>query len=82
MFFGWPFKKCQKKSKMATTADQTIKKYILKLLLSVTTLQLPEQSIPITTNFASLNPAEVYSIQHYVIKLVSDLQQVGGFLHQ
>ena len=24
--------------------------------------------------------AEVYSIQHYVIKLVSDLQQVGGFL--
>jgi hypothetical protein len=28
------------------------------------------------------NPAhgEVYSIQHYVIKFVSDLQQVGGFL--
>ena len=24
--------------------------------------------------------AEVYSIQHYVIKLVSDLQQVGDFL--
>ena len=23
---------------------------------------------------------KVYSIQHYVIKLVSDLQQVGGFL--
>jgi hypothetical protein len=23
---------------------------------------------------------EVYSIQHYVIKFVSDLQQVGGFL--
>jgi len=22
----------------------------------------------------------VYSIQHYVIKFVSDLQQVGGFL--
>jgi hypothetical protein len=30
----------------------------------------------------SLNPThcEVYSIQHYVIKNVSDLQQVGGFL--
>jgi hypothetical protein len=30
----------------------------------------------------SLNPAhgEVYSIQHYVIKFVSDLQQVDGFL--
>ena len=25
---------------------------------------------------------EVYSIQHYVIKFVSDLRQVGGFLHQ
>jgi len=23
---------------------------------------------------------EVYSMQHYVIKFVSDLQQVGGFL--
>jgi hypothetical protein len=31
-----------------------------------------------------LNPAhgEVYLIQHYVIKFVSDLQQVSGFLHQ
>jgi hypothetical protein len=29
-----------------------------------------------------LNPVrgEVYSIQHYVIKFVSDLRQVGGFL--
>jgi len=36
----------------------------------------------ITTNIVSSNPAhgEVYSIQHYVIKFVSDLQQVGGFL--
>ena len=32
----------------------------------------------------SSNPVhgKVYSIQHYVIKFVSDLQQVGGFLHQ
>jgi hypothetical protein len=44
--------------------------------------QLPVQSVPITTNVASLNPvhAEVYSIQHYVIKFVSDLRQVSGFL--
>ena len=30
----------------------------------------------------SSNPAhgEVYSRQHYIIKFVSDLQQVGGFL--
>jgi hypothetical protein len=45
-------------------------------------LQLPIQSVPITTRVVSSNPAlgEVYSIQHYVIKFVSDLQQVGGFL--
>ena len=31
--------------------------------------------------FVSSNPAhgEVYSIQHYVIKFVSDFRQVGGF---
>jgi len=37
-------------------------------------LQLHMQSVPITTE------DEVYSIQHYVIKFVSDLRQVGGFL--
>jgi hypothetical protein len=43
-------------------------------------LQLPMQSVPITTNVVSLNPAhgEVYSIQHYVIKFVSDLRQDCG----
>jgi len=37
--------------------------------------------LSITTNVVSSNPdhGEVYSIQHYVIKFVSDLQQVGGF---
>ena len=47
-------------------------------------LQLPVQSVPITTKVVSSNPVhgEVYSIQHYVIKFVSDLRQVGGFLHQ
>ena len=45
-------------------------------------LQLPVQSVPITTNVVSSNPvnAEVYSIQHYVIKFVNDLRQVSGFL--
>ena len=45
-------------------------------------LQLPVQSVPVTTNVVSSNPAhgEVYSIQHYVMKFVSDLRQVGGFL--
>ena len=46
-------------------------------------LQLPVQSVPITTKVVSSNPVhgEVYSIQHYVIKFVSDLRQVGDFLH-
>jgi hypothetical protein len=45
-------------------------------------IQIHVQSVPITTNVASSNPAhgEVYSIQHYVIKFVSYLRQVGGFL--
>jgi len=45
-------------------------------------LQLPMQSVPITTNVVSSNPAqgEMYSIQDYVIKFVSDLRQVGGFV--
>ena len=40
------------------------------------------QSMPITTKVVSANPAhgKVYLIQHYVIKFVSDLRQVGGFL--
>ena len=39
------------------------------------------QSAPITTNDVNSNSAngEEYSIQHYVIKFVSDLRQVGGF---
>ena len=57
---------------------------IVVVILWKLDLQLPVQSVPITTNVVSLNPihGEVYSIQHYVIKFVSDMQQVGGFLHQ
>ncbi len=42
----------------------------------------PVQSVHITTTVVSSNTVhgEVYSIQHYVIKFVSDLRQVGGFL--
>ena len=45
-------------------------------------VQLPVQSVPITINVVSPNPAdgEVYSKQDYVIKFVIDLRQVGGFL--
>jgi len=40
------------------------------------------QSVPLTTKVMSLNPVhdEVYLIQHYVMKFVSNLRQVGGFL--
>jgi hypothetical protein len=45
-------------------------------------LQLPVQSVSITTKVVSSNTAhdEVYLIQLYVIKFDSDLRQVGGFL--
>ena len=38
------------------------------------------QSVPITAKVVSSNPVhgEVYWIQHYVIKFVSDLRQVSG----
>ena len=38
------------------------------------------QSVPITTNEYESRSGEVYSIQHYVIKFVSDLRQFCGFL--
>ena len=36
----------------------------------------------VTSKVVRSNPVhdEVYSIQHYVIKFVSDLREVGGFL--
>ena len=45
-------------------------------------LDIPEQSVHITTNVVSSKTphCEVYSIQHYVIKFISDLRQVGDFL--
>jgi hypothetical protein len=45
-------------------------------------MQIPLQSMPITTEVVSLSPVhgEVYSMYHYVIKFVIDLRQVSGFL--
>ena len=50
-------------------------------------LQPPLQSVPITNKVVSLWQGvklwihdEVYSIQHYMRKCVSDLRQVGGIL--
>ena len=52
------------------------------VIVSLLDLQLPVQSVCITTKVASSNSAdgEVYSIQCYVIKCFSDLRHVGGFL--
>ena len=40
------------------------------------------QPVPITPNVVILNldQGQVYSVQQYVIKFVTDLWQVGGFL--
>ena len=45
----------------------------------VVDLKLLVQSLPITTKVVSSNPVhgEVYTVQHYVIRFVSDLRQVG-----
>jgi hypothetical protein len=41
------------------------------------------ESVTIITKVLGSNPAhgEVYLIQHYVIKFISNLRQIGGFLH-
>jgi hypothetical protein len=47
-------------------------------------IQLSVQSVPNTTKVVRSNPVhgEVYSIQHYIIKFVSDLRQISGFLYR
>ena len=47
-----------------------------------TTVHVPMQSVPITTYVvgSNLTHGKVYLIQHYVIKFVSDIWQVIGFL--
>jgi hypothetical protein len=54
---------------------------VMVLIVFYLDLQLPMQSVPITTKceFESRS-GNVYSIQHYVIKFVSDLRHVGRFL--
>jgi len=56
--------------------------WIIMVVIVWLDLQLPMQSVPITTNVVSSNPVhgEVYLIQLYVIQFISDLRQVGSFL--
>jgi len=57
--------------------------FVLQLGLSVVIILYLDLQLPVQpTKVVSSNHAhdEVYSIQHYVIKFVSDWRQVGGFL--
>jgi hypothetical protein len=63
--------------------------FLLVVIIWLSNLQLPVQSVPIATKVVSSNPVHggVYSlIQHYVIKFVSDLSVIfsgyTGFLQQ
>ena len=55
---------------------------VMAVIILYLDLQLPMQLVPIMIKIVSSNPVhgKVYSIQHYVIKFVSDLRQVSGFL--
>jgi len=48
---------------------------VVDVIILYLDLQLPMQSVPITTNVVSSNPVhgEVYSIQHYVVKFINVL---------
>jgi hypothetical protein len=58
-----------------------ITEILLKVALNTINLN-QTKPVQIITKVVSSNPAhsEVYSIQLYVIKFVSDMRQVGGFL--
>ena len=61
------------------------RKMLLKLssIGAIMVVIVPVQLVPITSKAVSLSPAQsnkVCSIQHYVMKFVSDLRQVCGFL--
>ena len=55
---------------------------VVIMIIWLLDLQLPLQSVPITTKVVSSKPThgKVYLKQHYMIMFVSDLWQVCGFL--
>ena len=54
---------------------------VVVLIVWYLDLQLPVQSVPFTTKVVSLNSihGEVYWMQHYMIKFVSNLRQMAVF---
>ena len=63
---------------------QPYKVAVVAVIIWQLDLPLHMQSVPITTDVVSLNldQGEAQLIHHYVIKFVSDLRQVGDFLHR
>jgi hypothetical protein len=64
---------------------QMIQRAVIVVTAWYMDLQLPVQSVPITTNVESSNPAHgmVFSIQHYVLKFVMQVhlsQLVGRYM--
>ena len=51
-----------------------------RVVVGFTTTYKCMQSMPITTVVVGLTPDLCSFVQHHVIKFVSDLRQVGGFL--
>ena len=71
----------QMRTLFITTPRQFLYHLENKYNISRTSLSYLTISAPITTNTA-IESHEMYLIQHYVIKFVSDFWQVGGFLCQ
>ena len=73
-------KECEHLINMLVTHIYIIRGRRDRMVVGFTKLHM--QSVPITTKVVSSNTVhgEVYLIQHYMIKFVSDLGQVGGFL--
>jgi len=57
---------------------------VMAVIVWYLNLQIPMQSVPITTEVVSANPThgKMYSIQHYVIKFVMLFSGYSSFLHQ
>jgi hypothetical protein len=68
------FSNAQKQSRIVTLRDMNNQEHIYIYIYIY--YELPMQSVPITTKVVSSNPVHgvLYSIQHYVIKFVSDLR--------
>jgi monoamine oxidase len=72
----------QLSDKLAETLDGSVKLScpVVSIKQTETEVQLIDKHGRTYTVSMLLSNIQVYSMQHYVIKFVSDLRQVGGFL--